>query len=315
MVSALRTGVAAASLAAITIGVAADDRSVVAERVRLLTRTSAWTPVTSVSLTFRTFHPQGMVKIGDTFYVSSVEVRVPTRRFATPVNGYDRDAGVGVGHLFKVSSSGSLIGSVTLGRGDAYHAGGIDYDGRDIWVPVSEYRPDSHSVIYKVDPATLKATEVFTFPDSIGAIVHNTDDRTLHGVSWGSRRFYRWTIDGAGRVTNAATPPASLQTLNPSHYIDYQDCKYAGARRMLCTGLADLRTSSTAPVFRLGGLELVNLADGRPIHQVPVPLWTPSGLDMTHNPVWIEPSDAGLRAYFLPEDDRSTLYVYDVAAR
>jgi hypothetical protein len=36
---------------------------------------------------------------------------------------------------------------------------------------------------------------------------------------------------------------------------------------------------------------------------------------MTHNPAWIEPSVAGLRAYFLPEDDRSTLYVYDVSAK
>jgi hypothetical protein len=33
---------------------------------------------------------------------------------------------------------------------------------------------------------------------------------------------------------------------------------------------------------------------------------------MTHNPVWIEPGDTGLRAYFMPEDDRSTIYVYEV---
>ena len=36
---------------------------------------------------------------------------------------------------------------------------------------------------------------------------------------------------------------------------------------------------------------------------------------MTHNPAWIEPSDTGLRAYFMPEDDRSTIYIYDVATR
>jgi hypothetical protein len=41
-------------------------------------------------------------------------------------------------------------------------------------------------------------------------------------------------------------------------------------------------------------------------------VWTASGLDMTHNPVWIEPSASGLRAYFMPEDDASTLYVYEV---
>jgi hypothetical protein len=297
------------------IGLAADDRDLVADRVRQLTRASRWVPVASVPIRFRTFHPQGMVKIGDVFYVSSVEVRVPTKRFPEPVNGYDRDAGAGVGHLFKFDREGRLLGSVRLAEGDAYHPGGIDYDGRNIWVPVSEYRPDSRSIVYKVDPATLKPVEVFRYPDSIGAIVYNTDDRTVHGASWGSRRFYRWTVDEHGAVTNAGTARAVLATLNPSHYVDYQDCKYVGQRRMLCTGLAELRPSANAPAFRLGGLDLVSLADGRPIHQVPVPLWTAKGMDMTHNPVWIEPGDAGLRAYFMPEDDQSTLYVYDVFAR
>jgi hypothetical protein len=262
---------------------------------------------------FRTFHPQGMVRIGDDLIISSVEVRTPTRRYPAPVNGYDRDTGEGVGHVFKADLEGNLLADLRLTDDAAYHPGGIDYDGESIWVPLSEYRPDSRSTIYKVNPRTMTAVEVFRYPDSIGAIVHNTDDRTLHGVSWGSRRFYRWTMDAGGRVTNAEVPRDRLATLNPSHYIDYQDCKYLGARRVLCTGLSDLRPSPTAPAFRLGGLDLLSLEDGRPLHQVPVPLWTPSGLDMTHNPVWIEPSEAGLRAYFLPEDDHSTLYVYDVS--
>jgi hypothetical protein len=45
---------------------------------------------------------------------------------------------------------------------------------------------------------------------------------------------------------------------------------------------------------------------------VPVLLWTSGGLDMTHNPVWIEATDRGVRGYFMPEDDTSTIYVYDV---
>ena len=286
-----------------------------AERVRRLTRDSSWKLVTSIPVAFPTHHPQGLVKVGGTFFVSSVEVRVPTVRFEKPVDGYDRDTGQGVGHLFKMTGDGALLSDLTLGEATMYHPGGIDYDGRHIWVPVSEYRPDSRSIVYKVDPDTLKPVEVFRYPDSIGAIVHNTDDRTLHGVSWGSRRYYRWTMDANERVTNSATPRSELQTLNPSHYVDYQDCKYVGQRRMLCTGLAELRQSASAPAFRLGGLDLVSLADGRPMHQVPVPLWTSRGTDMTHNPVWIEPSDAGLRGYFMPEDDQSTLYVYDVFAR
>jgi hypothetical protein len=176
---------------------------------------------------------------------------------------------------------------------------------------VAEYRPNSRSILYRVDPAAMTAAEVLRFPDHIGGIVHDTDGRTLHGVSWGSRRFYRWRLGRDGRIVNPDAKPASLRTLNTSHYVDYQDCKYAGSHRMLCSGVTEIRRPDAAP-FRLGGLDLVDLSDGRPLHQVPVLLWTPRGLDMTHNPVWIEPTAAGLRAYFMPEDNESTLYLYDV---
>jgi hypothetical protein len=281
-----------AAAAIVVSAVQQDARSIVAERVRSLTRSSHWTLVASVPVTFRTFHPQGMVKIGESVFVSSVEV-------------IDRDAGKGVGRLFKMDLSGHLAGELKLGEGAIYHPGGIDYDGRSIWVPVAEYRPDSRSIVYRVDPGTMKAEEVFRVDDHIGAIVHDTDESTLHGVSWGSRRFYRWTERGA----------VTRRSLNTSHYLDYQDCKYVGSHQMLCTGVTEIRSAPGGPLFRLGGLELVDLGDVRPLHQVPVLLWTASGLDMTHNPVWIEPSDAGLRGYFMPEDDRSTLYIYDVDAK
>ncbi|HYT64977.1 MAG TPA: DUF6454 family protein [Vicinamibacterales bacterium] len=256
-----------------------------AERLTALTRNSHWTVAEAIPVGFDTFHPQGLVKIGDTFFVSSVDK--------------DRRAG----HLFKIDKAGNLLTDLPLTQGDMYHPGGIDYDGQDIWVPLAEYRPDSHSVIFRVNPVTMKPTEVIRINDHIGAIVHNTDDHTLHGMSWGSRRFYRWTRDGAGNMT---------RTLNPSHYVDYQDCKYIGARQMVCGGVTEIRPSAGAPPFRLGGLDVIDLLDGRPVHQVPVLLWTASGMSMTQNPVWLEPYGPGLRAYFMPEDNHSTLYVYDV---
>jgi hypothetical protein len=301
----------AAALASAQTG-PAQQRSLVAERVMRLTRQSPWTPVAAIPIRFRTFHPQGMVKIGDVLFVSSVEVRVPTKRWSPPIDGMDRDTGEGIGHLFKIDMAGNLLGQVQLGAGAIYHPGGIDYDGTSIWVPVAEYRPDSRSIVYRVDPATLQATEMFRFADHIGGLVRNTDDHTLHGISWGSRRFYRWALRPDGRVANGTVPPQQLRTLNTSHYVDYQDCKYAGGRRMLCTGVTELRQAPDGPPFRLGGMDLIDLVDGRPLHQVPVPLWTRDGMDMTHNPSWIAAEGSGLRAYFMPEDDTSTLYVYEV---
>jgi hypothetical protein len=287
-------------------------RALVGDRALTITRETPWTLVSSIPLRFRTFHPQGMVKIGDTIFVSSVEVTVSTKRFPRPVNGMDRDAGEGIGHLFKIDLNGNLLEDVRVGERSIYHPGGMDYDGASLWVPVAEYRPNSHAILYRVDPRTMKAVEAFRVDDHIGAVAYDTDDGTLHGVSWGSRRFYRWKVN---RSTVRSPVRQERLMLNTSHYVDYQDCKYAGRHRMLCTGVTELRTSQNGSPFRLGGLDLIDLRDGRPLHQTPVLLWTATGLDMTHNPAWIEPTANGIRAYFMPEDDASTLYVYEAGTR
>jgi hypothetical protein len=157
----------------------------------------------------------------------------------------------------------------------------------------------------------MTASEVFRFGDHLGALVHDTDDHSLHGVSWGSRTFYRWPLSRDGRVKTAALPASAQHAANPSHYVDYQDCKYAGRARMLCTGVTEIRlTPDTAP-FRLGGIEIVSLRDHRPLHQVPLLLWAGTSA-MTQNPVWLEATASGLRGYFIPEDDSSTIHVYEV---
>jgi hypothetical protein len=306
-------GLLIASLAASVVAAGAPaDRSDVADRITRLTRDATWRRTAAVPVAFRTYHPQGMVKVGDTFFVSSVEIKVPTRRIPRPDGSFGRDTGEGIGHLFQLDANGSLIRSIRLGEGTIYHPGGIDFDGTHIWVPVAEYRPDSRPIVYRIDARSMTATEVLRFSDHLGAIVHDTDSRRLHGVSWGSRRFYQWKLSDDGGVLNAGTPE---RTSNPSHYVDYQDCKYVGARRMLCSGVADVRREASAGAFAIGGVDLIDLADGRPLHQVPVLLWTTTGLAMTRNPVWFEGTEAGLRAYFMPEDDASTLYVYEVETR
>ena len=304
--------VVTAVLAAAAVQPAPDaSRVEVAERITRLTRASEWTRVQTIPIGFRTYHPQGMVKIGSRLFVSSVEVSVPTKRLPSPVDGLDRDAGEGVGHLFQLDLSGNLIADLRLGEGTIYHPGGIDYDGRYIWVAVAEYRPNSRSIVYRIDPKTMTAREIFRFADHIGDIIHDTDNGTLHCVSWGARSFYRWPLDANGHVSNAGSRPETLRTPNHSHYIDYQDCKYAGRHRMLCTGVTEIRQSEDSPPFRLGGIELIDLGDHRPLHQVPLLLWS-RGLDMTHNPVWLEPTSDGLRGYFMPEDNESMLYIFDV---
>ena len=291
-----------------------EARDGLAAAFRGLTRDSAWRRVAVTRIGFDAHHPQGFAKVGDVLFVSSVEVIEPTRRYDRPRRGMDRSPGRGVGHLFKMDLGGGLLDRITLGEGDVYHPGGIDGDGANLWVPVAEYRPNGRSIVYRVDPATMRAVEAFRFPDHIGAVVHNADDRTLHGLSWGSRRFYTWRLaDDLATVADADTPPERLRRLNPCHYIDYQDGRYAGEGLAVCSGLGEYQPiPNGGPPLALGGMDLVDLRRIRPVHQVPVPLWTEAGLPLTRNPAWIERSGDGLRAYFMPEDNRSRLFVYDV---
>lgn len=279
----------------------------VAQRFTTLSRATIWTLTASIKPTFKTFHPQGMVKIGDAFYVSSVEIRTAPKTLASPRDGQDRDAGAGVGHLFKIGPNGALLADLILGEGAAYHPGGIDFDGTSIWVPVSEYRPNSRAIVYRVDPTAMRATEAFRFADHIGGLAYDRPARTLLGISWGARRFYSWRMGADGEPAKVAALPKA----NPEHYVDYQDCHFVGAHRMLCSGVGDYRTAPGETPFQLGGLDLVDMKLGRPLWQVPIQLRSPTGRIMTQNPFFMEATATGLRAYFMPDDDDSTIFVFE----
>ncbi|MGK9168233.1 hypothetical protein KXR53_18125 [Inquilinus limosus] len=304
--AALAAGIVLAAVTAATAASAGPDD--LARRIEGLSRSTQWRLVETIKVPFDTEHPQGFARVGDALFVSSVEITVPTKRYAQPQDGYDRDTGQGVGHLFKLDDQGRQIGHITLGEGSIYHPGGIDYDGRWLWVPVAEYRPNSRSILYRVDPQTLEAVAVGRVDDHIGGLVHDTDHNTLHGVSWGSRRFYTWRLDTEGKVDTAAAP---TRTLNPEHYLDYQDCAYLPVGRAICTGITEFRRTPDSPVFGLGGIEIVDLAAGRPTFQVPVLLWTEDGTAITRNPVLVEATASGLRLTAMPEDDRSRIFVYE----
>jgi hypothetical protein len=287
---------------------------------KLLGKNAIWQHVQTLSIPWETFHTQGLVKVGDVFFVSAVEVLEPRISNGTVTDtlydfSIDRSPGAGRGWLFKFDSSGALLGKLELTAGDVYHPGGIDFDGRDIWVPVCEYRPNSRSNIYRVDPDTLEAELVFSEADAIGGIVRNRHGGTLHGVSWGSRRLWTWGLE-AGHGPRAITP--GRWEPNPQFYVDYQDCHSRGIEYMLCGGVASYATPRGSIAF--GGLDLVDLRNSRLEHQIPVNAFIDEGsgpnptLSLAHNAFWVEPTENGdsLRFYFMTEsDNQADLLVYE----
>ncbi|MEU5882507.1 DUF6454 family protein [Spirillospora sp. NPDC047279] len=273
------------------VGAASRKPDPVVTAVQSLDRNARWTVTRRLDLAFPTHHPQGLARVGDRLYLSSVEVTEPPVRYPAPVDGYDRSPGKGRGHLFELDLSGRLLRQITLGEGTMYHPGGIDFDGRDLWVPVAEYRPNSRSIVYRVDPRSLRASEAFRFKDHVGGVVRDRRTGHVHGVSWGSRRLFEWTERGAPLRRGP----------NESHYIDYQDCAAAGPGKAVCTGLTEYPVA-TGGRFDLGGIAVVDLRTGAVGHEVPVTALSPNGHVVTRNPVHLEADGGTLRMWAAPDD-------------
>ena len=290
---------------------------------KTLSKGSSWSRVADIVPNFDTYHTQGLYKVGTNFFLSAVEKIEKTKKSGIQTDSLfsfetDRSTGSGKAWVFKYNENGELIDSVDLTDGDIYHPGGIDFDGTNLWVPVAEYRPSSASNIYIVDPETLEAKKVLlAYPDHIGGIVHNVAKGTVRGVSWGSRRLYRFKVrtnkNGDTKLRYKSWVP------NPQKYIDYQDCHYQGVEYMLCSGLNGYSSPGVGS-FRFGGLNLVDLKTNTIATTVPVKAYlTSDGKLIASNNAWfMEPhaSDSEtMLMYFQTEPSgsvRANLTIYKV---
>lgn len=278
------------------------SQSLLSQLLKIMTRHTVWKEVASIPFSFPTHHCQGMVKLGEDYWVSSVEV----------IPEFVGDRSHGKGYLFQVSATGQLLNSLELGEGPLYHPSGIDFDGTHLWIALAAYKPNSQSIIYQVDPSQMTVKEVFKWEDHLGAIALNPDTQILHGASWGSRRLYQWDSKEVAKKQESKESIAYTSQLNPSSYIDYQDNQYLGGGEMLYSGVATYKKPGE-PAFSLGGLEIWDILEGKVVHQLPIPLWSPkTGRVMTQNPCFLEAlAPNQVRAYFLPDDNESILYVYE----
>lgn len=275
------------------------------EQFQNLTRSTKWEQKDKIKLQFNNHHSQGMVRIENLFYMSSVEMIEYPSKCDQPQHGYDRTPGKGIGHLFVFDNQGMLVNDLLLGEGSIYHPGGIDFDGTHIWVPIAEYRPNSQSIVYKVDPTTMEAEESFRVHDHIGGLVRDGHNGNLIGNSWGSRRFYEWNHNGE----------QLLMKENSSHYVDYQDGQYVGEEKMILSGISDLTISTglNSQSFELGGLALIDMKTLETIHEVPITEFSPQGHVITRNPVFVENAGQELRLYAVPDDDQGSMLVYETS--
>jgi len=244
-----------------------------------LDRNTRWQLTSKLKLNFPTFHTEGIVFAGGRIFLSAVQIIEPTVKYPTAQGGYDRTPGKGIGHLFVMDNKGNLEKDIVLGEGDMYHPGGIDSDGKNVWVPVAQYRPDSSAIIYRVDATTLRVNKQFEVKDHFGGIVLDKTNGHLVGNTWGSRRFAEWSLTGK-----------QLKTWeNTSFFIDYQDCQYVPNRKMICGGVTNLPQTPAAggatANYELGGMALIDLRSHHVLREVPFQQWSTAGHVATRNPL------------------------------
>lgn len=165
--------------------------------------------IRQVPLKFSTYHVQGLDITEQFYFVTSVDTE------------QNRD------WLFKIDrKNASLISKKELTDGALIHPGGLQYDGRFLWVPNAEYKRQSRTMVYGLDPDTLEIRTSFPVDDHIGAVASDGKN-LLYGVNWDALHFYTWDIDG--RKLNKVDSPTSMA---------YQDIKYF-AGKLLCSGHKD----------------------------------------------------------------------------
>ncbi|KAF7553386.1 hypothetical protein G7Z17_g3676 [Cylindrodendrum hubeiense] len=293
---------------------AASDGEQIIELFQTLSRSTVWEKIASIPFEGDTFEPEGMVRLGDDRYIISCgDYTERTKKYMNGeiIDGTDRTAGQGFAHLMVYNGEGERIADTVITKeGEReYHNGGIDYDGQFIWGTVGQYRPNSTAYVYRTDPTTLETVKIIQHADHLGGIVCNTWDNTITALNWGGRHATTWDLDDA-KASGDVKPTSTVR--NPSHFVDYQDCKwlgysklYEGKSVMLCSGVA------TVGGYNLGGLALVDVATMTPLAEVPIALESSLGVRLTQNPMDVSVEDGKLRFYWMPDQHTSTLYIYE----
>ncbi|KAK1673159.1 hypothetical protein BDP55DRAFT_557053 [Colletotrichum godetiae] len=263
------------------------------------------------------WEPEGIVRLasGDRFWVSAGEYTVPTEKYPDDkwIDGTDRSAGAGFAHFVVFDGRGRRVGDwVASKEGELeYHNGGIDFDGRHVWATLAQYRPNSTASVVRVDPVSMEMKRVFKVADHQGGIVHDVHTGTLITLGWGGR-IARALLGKRGEADyDEEFDEPQTTIVNPSHWIDYQDCKSLGTvdgrHLMLCSGIAML-----APGVEVGGLAIVDVGGMFPLWELPFMERTGASLLMTKNPMDVAVIGGRVRLYFAPEEGRSRIFIYEV---
>ena len=264
------------------------------------TDSSDWERIGAFELDFETDHPQGLIRVGERYFLSTV--RIPAGDPGKPDpsvtgQGFLIEIGrEGEGDRGRHPESGSQVGKekrrLELCDGARYHPGGLASDGNVIYVPVSEYRPDSSCDIYKVDAETFEVIgDPVRFPDHVGALSLDPERERIYGMSSAARTIFVWDYEWNLLYMN----------VNPVENVHYQDMDFVGGNTLACSGFSTFELGGE-PV-EIGGIDLIDAATWLPYHRIMVTTKTETGRLLVFNAFSYKLIYPDLYLFFIPDDD------------
>ncbi|NLH75125.1 MAG: hypothetical protein GX456_18925 [Verrucomicrobia bacterium] len=199
------------------------------------------------------------------------------------------------------------------------HPGGMQFDGRLLWVPIATSQRGGRSLLCGFDIKKLRTNRPVTpqiqyaVADHIGALAVSRKRNLVVGASWDTETVYVWNLKG--HLERVLTPTelqawqlGATSGANTRSGVAVQDWKYVGDR-LYASGLYKSAERTTAvPRSRL--LILSRFPRGNPETRI-VPIQFHEGVELAAEGMAV----LGDRIYFLPEDLKDSNRMFCVPIR
>ena len=176
------------------------------------------------------------------------------------------------------------------------HPGGFDSDGENLWIPISQSRRNSKTIVRKfsirslIDKGDATPTESITINDHIGAIAVSRSPNRLFGANWDTLLAYELPVDG--NPMHHYERNSFIRNL-PSWSIAVQDWKVHEGF-LVASGLDK---SSKLPASRARSLiQLINVKTRQITAELRLPRrasgnFTREGMAVFNEHIWLLPDD------------------------
>jgi hypothetical protein len=240
-----------------------------------------------------TAHTQGLEIVGGSYYVTGRRQDIRPKRallLRTEKGGINWD-------VWDITPSAPVDAVTALD-----HPGGMQSDGKRLWIPIAESRPKSHSIIRAFPLAGIVANQPlkpdfeFAVKDHIGAVAVDADRALVIGANWDTETVYVWDLEGHLKrtLTGSALALCGLGAADQHSGVAVQDWKVMGDR-LFASGLLKLPEPASSSSSRW--ISFTNFLEPD-FRRMPVALPLQDGTELAREAMAISEGSV----HFLPEE-------------